>query len=159
MSNHFRYGFTLIELLVVIAIIMLLVTVAGVSFGSSLDASRNTKRRGDLEMVRAALEMWRGQDSNKKYPTPSGSTDDVKFNNLITTLSGTAKLLTNTSVQDPLNSSIFKYYYDTNTTFTSYQVCAVLESTTLPSGCNSGSLVSVTLTDAANQKLCCLNSP
>lgn len=157
MTNRSRHGFTIIELLVAMVILMMLVTVAGVSFSSSLDASRNAKRRADLEMVRAALEMYRSQQTSKSYPIITSTTDDgVRFTSLVTLLSGTPKYLSTSSLKDPLDGQgSFKYYFDS--TASTYQVCALLEATSLPSGCVAGTLVS--LSAPTGTILCCLNQP
>lgn len=156
MTNTTRQGFTIIELLVAMVILMLLVTVAGVSFSSSLDASRNAKRRADLEMVRAALEMYRSQQTTKSYPIVTATDDGARFTTLVTLLSGTPKYLSTSSLKDPLDGQgSFKYYFDS--TASAYQVCALLEATSLPSGCVAGT--SVTLTAPTGTILCCLNQP
>lgn len=56
-----QYGFTLIELLVVISIISILIAIGTVSFQKTARLSRDSKRRGDLEQVRQALETYRSE--------------------------------------------------------------------------------------------------
>jgi general secretion pathway protein G len=64
-------GFTLIELLVVISIIGILVALSIFGLQGAREASRDAKRKGDLEQLRSGLEIYRA-DCNK-YPTGSGN--------------------------------------------------------------------------------------
>lgn len=60
-------GFTLIEILVVITIITLLATVGISSYTTLTRQSFDSRRKADLEEVRAALEMYKS--NNGVYPT------------------------------------------------------------------------------------------
>lgn len=66
-----RKGFTLIEVLVAVTIIAVLISIGVVSYGSVNRRSRDAKRKGDVEQLRSALEMYRAD--NGYYPDPSGS--------------------------------------------------------------------------------------
>jgi len=59
-------GFTLIELLVVIAIIGLLSTLATITLADNRMKSRDTKRKADIHILRAAMIVY--FDQNFKYP-------------------------------------------------------------------------------------------
>lgn len=59
LKNFSRNGFTLVELLVVVAIIIIMSTVAMVSYAGSGKKARDSRRISDLEKVRLALEMVR----------------------------------------------------------------------------------------------------
>lgn len=59
-------GFTLVELLVVISIIGILSTVIGVNYSSAKKATRDAKRKTDMENVAAAFELYYSE--NKEYP-------------------------------------------------------------------------------------------
>lgn len=59
-------GFTLIELLVVVAIIGILATIITISVTNAQSKSRDSKRKGDLETVAKALDMF--FIDNKYYP-------------------------------------------------------------------------------------------
>lgn len=61
-----RSGFTLIEVLVAATIIAVLVAIGMVSYSSVNKRSRDAKRRGDLEQMRSALELYRSE--NGYYP-------------------------------------------------------------------------------------------
>ncbi|MEK7592271.1 MAG: type II secretion system protein [Patescibacteria group bacterium] len=56
-----RSGFTLIEVLVAATIIAVLVAIGMVSYSSVNKRSRDAKRRGDLEQMRSALELYRSE--------------------------------------------------------------------------------------------------
>ncbi len=65
-----KKSFTLIELLVVITIIGILTAVAAVSYSTLTKSSRDTRRKADIEQIRAALEMYR---SNYGYYPITGN--------------------------------------------------------------------------------------
>lgn len=52
-------GFTLIELLVVMSIIALLLTIGLSFYGNAQRATRDAKRKGDLDAIRKALETYK----------------------------------------------------------------------------------------------------
>lgn len=54
-----RRGFTLIEVLVAATIIAVLISIGVVSYGSVNKRSKDAKRKGDVEQIRSALEMYR----------------------------------------------------------------------------------------------------
>ena len=67
-----KKGFTLIEVLVAVTIIAVLISIGVVSYGSVNRRSRDAKRKGDMEQLRSALEMYRAD--NSYYPNAgSGS--------------------------------------------------------------------------------------
>ncbi|MBI5620310.1 prepilin-type N-terminal cleavage/methylation domain-containing protein [Candidatus Gottesmanbacteria bacterium] len=69
-------GFTLIEVLVAVTIIAILISIGVVSYGSVNKRSRDAKRKGDVEQLRSALEMYRADTGY--YPnTGSGSWADA----------------------------------------------------------------------------------
>lgn len=61
-----RQAFTLIEIIVSVTIIMVLTAIGVVSYVSINKNARNAKRRGDIEQIRSALEMYRSD--NGYYP-------------------------------------------------------------------------------------------
>ena len=64
-----RSGFSMIELLVVATIMILLTTIALVSYRVATQNSRNAKRKTDLQTVRQALVLYRSD--NGCYPADS----------------------------------------------------------------------------------------
>lgn len=111
-------GFTLIELLVVISIIGILVAVGTTSYQRAVKVSRDSKRKTDLEQIRQALETYRSE--NGVYPTQANWQAELQ-DGYISTLP-----------TDPKN---LPYTY-TNSTSTTYSLCASLETIESPSTCN-----------------------
>ena len=68
-------GFTFIELLVVTTIILIISTIAVVSYTQAARSSRNAKRTTDLEAIRQALVLYRSE--NAGYPTGSDDAETV----------------------------------------------------------------------------------
>jgi general secretion pathway protein G len=71
-------GFTLIELIVTATITAILMTIGIVSYRSANEQSRDTKRKSDIEQIRASLEMYKAD--NGYYPAVL---DDLLTNNYI----------------------------------------------------------------------------
>jgi prepilin-type N-terminal cleavage/methylation domain-containing protein len=131
-----KNGFTFIEILVVVTVIALLTTVAAVSYVAVNKRSRDAKRLGDLEQVRAALELCRTDAGS--YPASISSGVVCNSNTYLATLP-----------VDPKNgqsggSFTYGYTYNRLTT-TTYQLCAYLENT---SSCTTGA-----------SSPCCLTNP
>ena len=98
-----RRGFTLIEVLVAVTIIAILTSIGVVSYSSVNKRSRDAKRKGDVEQLRSALEMYRAD--NSYYPnTGSGSWADA---------SGLSTVLVSTYLpaipSDPKSSQTYRY--------------------------------------------------
>ncbi len=109
-----KKAFTLIEILVVATIIGLLAAVGAASYSQFMKQSRDSKRKADMENVRAALEMYRS--NNSTYPIGSG------WSTLNVLTSGTIYIKTLPS--DPKNPTNSYYYTSDGTTYT---VAAQLE--------------------------------
>ncbi len=69
MKKRFLTGFTMIELLVVTTIMIILTTIALVSYRNATQNSRNAKRKTDVQTVRQALVLYRSD--NGCYPEDS----------------------------------------------------------------------------------------
>src|SRR5690349_2724010 len=63
-------GFTLIEILIIVGIIALLSSVLITSLNQARIKSRDTKRKGDLNQLVKALELY--YNGNSGYPSTSG---------------------------------------------------------------------------------------
>lgn len=115
-----KLGFTFIEILVVITIISIVTTLGVTTYGSFLKQSRDAKRKGDLEQIRAAVEMYKSK--NDLYPIsaiggppPTSVCDPVNC--------ATNMYLSKTP-QDPKPNE-FQYYYLSDGS--SYTLGALLE--------------------------------
>jgi len=109
-----KNGFTLIELLVSISIIIVLSSVAIVSYQSANRRARDDRRKADLEKIRAALEMYRLDES--EYPPDYLVLDDDPDPYL------------NEIPDDPKTG--YDYHYDQLTDYT-YELCASFEASDL----------------------------
>jgi general secretion pathway protein G len=114
-----KSGFTLIELLVAATIISVLAAIGIVSYQSANQRARNSKRQADMEQVRAALEIYR--TDNSAYPT-SGA-----WSTLMTDL---GSYLSSTNINDPKNITPYVYTYSSDGI--TYSVCAALEDDATP---------------------------
>ena len=116
-------GFTLIELLVTTTVILLLTSIAIVSYASASKRSRDNKRISDLETIRSALEIYRSDIG--LYPASLNDlTEDSTYINEIPT--------------DPKPNN-YIYFYSSSDPF-SYTLCAYIESddlNALNDGCGS----------------------
>jgi general secretion pathway protein G len=124
-----KKGFTLVELLVVIAIIALLALLGGANYIQSLKRGRDARRKGDLEQLRAALEMYR--TDNNAYPIDTTATNqtalETNFTDLVKSTGPlmVGKYLTKT-ISDP-GTGGSGYEYLTDATGSTYNLCANLE--------------------------------
>ena len=100
-----KKGFTLIEVLVAVTIIAVLVSIGVVSYASVNKRSRDAKRKGDVEQLRSALEMYRADVGS--YPDPSGSLSWTDAANLSTPLVTSSYLPAIPS--DPKSTSKYRY--------------------------------------------------
>jgi general secretion pathway protein G len=64
MNIRKKNAFTLIEILVATTIVAILIAIGTVSYTSVSRKSRDSKRRSDVEQIRAALEMYRADNGN-----------------------------------------------------------------------------------------------
>ena len=108
-----KRGFTLIEILVTISIIALLTMIGVTNFRVANQKARDGRRQGDLEQIKAALELYR--------------TDEAEYLGSITAgeaiQSPTDTVYMNEVPDDPLSTQDYYYTSDGDT----YMLCAALE--------------------------------
>ncbi len=114
------HGFTLIEIMISMSIISILIALSLTAYAAAKKSSRDGKRKADIEQIRAALEMYRADDVNGRYPSSLSSLtpDYIK-----------------TLPEDPVSGYNYKYNRLITTT---YCLCAYLESSSGGSACNCG---------------------
>lgn len=121
-------AFTLIELLVVISIIGILMGLSIFGLQGARQASRDSKRKADLESLRSGIEIYKS-DCNK-YPVSAGGDPSTVFG---ATLNGsgtpTSCAVANTYIakipQDPIYPN--KNYRYASPDGLTYEICASLE--------------------------------
>jgi type II secretion system protein G len=115
-----KRGFTLVELLVVISIIGILLALSVFGIQGSREASRDAKRKADLELVRSGLEIYKSDCGD--YPAALSSP-------LVGDGSPTSCAVANTYISsvptDP--SSPGRSYRYSRLTATTYEICTALE--------------------------------
>lgn len=124
-----KTGFTLIEILVTISIIGLLTMIGVTNFRVANQKARDGRRQGDLEQIKAALELYRTDEA--EYPT-----NDILSAGTIESAGGTVYM--GDVPEDPLAAQSYYYASDGDT----YTLCAALELTTSGNcggaGCGTG---------------------
>ena len=119
-KRNSKQGFTLVEMLVTATIIGLLAAMGLVSYVSANRNARNAKRRSDLEQVRAALELYRTENSD--YPSGSNWTTTMS------TLNTGGYLTNGQQISDPRSAPYPQYTYNSSSASCSgYEICADLE--------------------------------
>lgn len=108
-----KKGFTLIELLVTVSIIGILLAIGITNFRVANQKARDGRRQGDLEQIRAALELYRTDEGD--YPSGDIIAAD--------TIESVSTVYMNDLPEDPLSS--YTYYYSSDGT--TYDLCAALE--------------------------------
>ncbi|OGD62565.1 hypothetical protein A2160_05990 [Candidatus Beckwithbacteria bacterium RBG_13_42_9] len=131
-----RSGFTFVELLVVITIIALLSAIGLANYRTVSQKTRDSKRKSDLEQIRAALEMYRSDQG--QYPTIT----DLPASFLTSctgTLTSGAKTYMDPIPCDPKNTGSYQYTYTPGAVPPlSYQLETTMEVDTSGGTCGSG---------------------
>lgn len=126
-------GFTFIEILVVVTIIALLTAAGAVSYSQFTKSSRDTKRKADMEQIRAAAELYKS--NNDSYPLSGSGVGKISLSTCTTgslTDSGGNTYLSKLP-QDPKCSSNKPAYYYVSTDGSTYSIAARLEGSSVSS--------------------------
>ncbi len=108
-----KKAFTLLELLIVIIILGVLSSFITSNFFTSLKKGRDARRKGDLEQIQRALELY--YEDKRIYPT------EISFGQSLTDTE-TGKIYMNKIPNDPSGNS---YHYESDGTY--YKLYACLE--------------------------------
>ena len=119
-------GFTFIEMLVVVTIIGVLASIGVANFKVANQKARDGRRQGDLQQIRAALELYRTDQNvyplTAAFPAVGGSL-----------IGGTTTYMSNRP-GDPMSGYLYSY----TSNGTTYTLCSALElSTATVTGCGS----------------------
>ena len=114
-----KKGFTLIELLLVIIILGFLTSLIAGNFFTSLKKGRDARRKGDLEQIQRALEMY--YEDNRAYPTQAAGAGFVFGGDF----SSSGKTYMKKVPNDPVAGKNYKYETDSNGSY--YKLYACLE--------------------------------
>ena len=107
-----KRAFTLIELLIVITIIGILVSIAIASFASAQARSRDARRKGDLDAIKKALELAKGDTTGGFYPgCPSNATSCVLDKTPPATNPELAPTYIASTPEDPKNTGVHVYTF------------------------------------------------
>lgn len=137
-SKKYRFlsGFTLIELLVVVSIMGILLSLSVYGMQDARKASRDGKRKTDLEQIRSALEMYKADCSG--YPSSSLSPGGSLIG------SGATSSCPSTNIylsKIPADAQAPTRSYSYSSDGLTYSLCASLEKAPSPSmdvsGCGS----------------------
>lgn len=145
-----KKGFTLIELLVVIAIIGILMALAMTGMGGARKNARDTQRKSDLRQYAAALEGYAGNNSGL-YP-PTTQAGNSNSNSGIFAAAGTSVIYNEyieAHIEDPINSTTYRYEFYVATTRTIYKLRAKMETGGFFEICSNGK-TGTTTTDNPN---------
>lgn len=128
-----RQGFTFIEILVVVTIIAVLTMVGVTNFKVANQKARDGRRQGDLQQIRAALELYRTDQNayplTAAFPAAGGS------------LAAGGTTYMSDRPGDPLPSTYTYYYSSDGVTYT---LCAYLELGGVAASCGANSCTGAT---------------
>lgn len=142
-KRYSKSGFTLVELLVVISIIGILIGLSIFGLQGARQASRDSKRKADLESIRSGIEIYKS-DCNA-YPISAGGVASAVLANSGTSLIGTGTptscAVANTYMagipSDPTSPNTDYIYASDGVT---YEICSALEQGTSLPGVSCGGI-------------------
>lgn len=135
MYKIIKNGFTLIELLVVISIIGILMGVSLFGIQGARESSRDSKRKADLEFIRAGLELYKADCNDYPPHNSSFQLNSTVVGDTTPTTCAAANTYISSTPTDPLTSSGNYYRYVRGATNVTYELCAYLEGGTASVTC------------------------
>lgn len=132
-----KKGFTLIELLVVISIIGILAGLTLTGFTAARKNARDTTRKSDLAQYKAALEAY-AANSNGQYPTSTYSGNSNSSSGIFSTAGPIIDEYLPAEIDDPTNTTTYRYVYSGAGDGLSYTLYATLETSGYWVLCSSG---------------------
>jgi len=134
--KKFSQGFTFIEMLVVVTIIGVLAAVGVANFKVANQKAKDGRRQGDLQQIRAALELYR-TDQNA-YPLTAA------FPAVGGTLEAGGTTYMSDRPGDPTTGYLYSY---TSITGATYTLCSTLELSSAAAPLDCGSCGTATCRD------------
>ena len=131
--KHTR-GFTIIELLVTTVLIAILSSVGFISYRNATAQANDTKRKHDIEQIRAALELYRNEHGY--YPPSGACTTTCSYATIATTLTDLqTEGFISALPEDPSDNTNKPYVYQSLNYLTShhYGYCVATKLDTDPS--------------------------
>jgi len=122
-----RQGFTLIELLVVIAVIGLLATIVLFSVDVVRSKSRDSRRAVDIKSIQEGLSMYYNEYSF--YPDSEGQIE-IDGNDIMSQALIDNEIMSGVPI-DPLNRESYKYYYESFSDQSDYELIFYLETNSI----------------------------
>ncbi|NTU46943.1 prepilin-type N-terminal cleavage/methylation domain-containing protein [Candidatus Roizmanbacteria bacterium] len=127
-NQNSHRGFTFIEILVTITIIILLSSMAVVTYRQFTAQSRDARRKADLESVRAALEMYKSV--NNLYPGIGAVAPGTSNTSALVSSVSLLSTYMSSLPTDPKPPTGCGYLYVVDSTWKSYTLFTKLETTT-----------------------------
>lgn len=121
-----KKGFTLIELLVVISIIGVLAGLTLTGFTAARKNARDTTRKSDLAQYKSGLESY-SANNNGKYPSNSYDGNSSSSSGIFGSGGPIINEYLPVKIDDPVNTTTYRYYYYGASNSLSYRLCAQLE--------------------------------
>lgn len=129
-----KKGFTLIELLIVMSIIGILAALTLAGFGAARKNARDTQRKSDLAQYKVALEAY-ASNNNGLYPfnvcpSPAACSGTSEANSGIfqdATNSPIVNEYLDSHIEDPIDSTAYRYRYWQGSNGREYKLAADLE--------------------------------
>ena len=116
-------AFTLVEILVVLTIIAILLGIVLVALGGARQDARDTKRKADLEIIRAGLELYKS-DCGSYPPGPLTAGSSLAGDNTSAGCLDSNEYISSVPT-DPISTQYYQYFREVGNL--TYQLGAGLE--------------------------------